>query len=835
MHGVFPGLSRSRVLPRIVAPQRRLGVEQLESRRLLAPVLLSPATAAVDPGGMTVALAVVAADAVSGNVLTYTWSASGPSQPAFGAANGTSNGAELAATCSQIGTYGFTVTIANQYGESLTSSAVVHTTSPAPNAVSVTVQRQTLVTSSPNYAWYPQLHRMANGHLLLWVQIAPDECIMDGTTPFEHLYLSADNGQTWTDDGISAFNTHSMVTLSDGTFYGLWFWTTGDGSMLTTKAIRSTDNGLTFSIDENVPIYFDGADFGPQGIGTDWGCDGGLLQMPNGDLLASIYGGPDGSVPSRSVLIRSTDDGNTWHYVSTIAFDPNQPNEGYDEPSLIDLGGNRLLSTLRTGVTMYQAVSADGGLTWSAPAPIASFGVEPDLVRTDDGILVCSSGDGHPNLSVYVMCSGDGLGQQWGPQTFLYQTGDTGQLTTGYTAMAQVGPNQILVVFDNYTSARQPAGPDEVFADLLNVQRLPAILASPASGLTTTKSGGTAAFAVTLRSPPETDVTLSISSSAPTEGRPSPASLTFTPANWDSPQQVVVTGQDDLPADGNVGYSIVLGPAVSTDPAFNGMTGPSVSVTNLDDTSCVWTGAGGDGNWMTAANWRNAVAPQPGADLIFSGTAPTSVNNDFPAGTYFHALVFAAGDFALSGNSIKLDALRGMVLSASAGAAGQINLPLTGAGALTGQGAGAISLLAGTNTYGGGTVVNNGTFVASNAQALPDGTRLTIGAGGIFVFDPRPSVSSLSAVGLALPPPHMATASGTSTGSLAARAVRDNSPSRTSRAAEQATDLVMAATGWRHRAAAVTSFDNPRHPASGVLEFVLFDAAGRPVRPTGSR
>ena len=839
MYGLPPWLFPCHRLPRTDAPRRRLCVEELESRRLLTPVLVTPATAAVDPGGMTIALSVVATDSISGNVLTYTWSATavpaGASPPRFGAANGTSNAAQLVATCTQIGSYGFTVTIANQNGESLASSTSATAASPAPNSVSVTVQSQTLVTSSPDYAWYPQLNRMANGNLLLLVQIVPDETILNDTTPVEQMFLSTDNGRTWANEGTSDFNTHSMITLSDGTFYGLWFNTICTGDTVTTKAIRSTDNGQTFSIDENVPVSLPASVLDPQGLGMVWACDGGLVQMPNGDLLASIYGGAVGPSPNASVLIESTDGGNSWNYVSTIAFDPNQPDEGYDEPSLIYLGGNRLLSTLRTGTTMYQAASADGGLTWSAPAPIASFGVEPDLIQTDDGILVCSSGDGNPNYFVYVMCSGDGLGQQWGPQTILYQGGRT----TGYTAMAQVGPNEILVVFDNFTSGQQPSsGPDEVFADLLTVQRLPAILTSPASGLTTTKSGTAADFSVTLRSQPDADVTLSISSSDPTAGSVSPTSLTFTPANWDSPQQVVVTGQDNLAADGNVSYSIVLGAAASADPAFNGATCPSVSVTNRDDVTCVWTGAAGDGNWMNAANWLNANVPQPGDDLIFSGPTPENVNNNFPAGTSFHAIVFQAGDFSLAGNSIGLDPIRGTVFTVSSGT---VNLPSTSAlpsaSSLTVSGGGTLII--------GGETPLAGLAVAARKQAAMPTIATTDADGPANAprvigpveqeLKPRPesvgpspaaklarsqiSARAIADVALSLP---FARA-------LPGQTAEGNSTSSTSRTAEQAVDQAHARNDWRRLPAAETLFNKPHHQSSTASHAVILDADGRPV------
>ena len=83
----------------------------------------------------------------------------------------------------------------------------------------------------------------------------------------------------------------------------------------------------------------------------------------------------------------------------------------------------------------------------------------------------------------------------------------------------------------------------------------------------TTEGGGTATFTVVLNTQPTANVTIGLSSSDTTEGTVSPASLTFTTANWNSAQTVTVTGVDDAVDDGNQPYSIVTAPASSSDPA----------------------------------------------------------------------------------------------------------------------------------------------------------------------------------------------------------------------------------------------------------------------------
>ena len=77
------------------------------------------------------------------------------------------------------------------------------------------------------------------------------------------------------------------------------------------------------------------------------------------------------------------------------------------------------------------------------------------------------------------------------------------------------------------------------------------ITVTPTAGLTTTEAGGTATFTVVLKTQPTADVTIALSSSDTTEGTVSPASLTFTAANWNMAQTVTVTGVDDALDDGD--------------------------------------------------------------------------------------------------------------------------------------------------------------------------------------------------------------------------------------------------------------------------------------------
>ncbi len=116
----------------------------------------------------------------------------------------------------------------------------------------------------------------------------------------------------------------------------------------------------------------------------------------------------------------------------------------------------------------------------------------------------------------------------------------------------------------------------------------PGITVNPTAGLTTGESGSQANFTVVLNTQPLADVTIGLNSDNVAEGRVSTNSLTFTPANWNTPQQVTVTGVEDSIADGDIDYKIVTGAAVSTDANYNNPDVADVSLSNQDnDTAAV--------------------------------------------------------------------------------------------------------------------------------------------------------------------------------------------------------------------------------------------------------
>mgnify|MGYP006276540251 CR=1 FL=1 len=148
---------------------------------------------------------------------------------------------------------------------------------------------------------------------------------------------------------------------------------------------------------------------------------------------------------------------------------------------------------------------------------------------------------------------------------------------------------------------------------------------SPSTGLETSEAGGSDTFTVVLGSKPEADVTIPLASTDTGEGTVSPASLTFTPADWNSPQTVTVTGVDDSLDDGDVAYTITTGPSsCEYYPPYDGLDPDDVMVTNRDNDEPVIEQAGIDVSPDTVLETREAggsdtfyvfLDSRPGADV----------------------------------------------------------------------------------------------------------------------------------------------------------------------------------------------------------------------------
>jgi hypothetical protein len=100
------------------------------------------------------------------------------------------------------------------------------------------------------------------------------------------------------------------------------------------------------------------------------------------------------------------------------------------------------------------------------------------------------------------------------------------------------------------------------------------------STATVSETGTTATFTVVLNAQPGSDVVFSVVSADTGEATVDKATLTFTNANWNSPQTVTVTGIDDAVVDGNQATTITVAVVdASSDDSYDALADQTVTAT----------------------------------------------------------------------------------------------------------------------------------------------------------------------------------------------------------------------------------------------------------------
>ncbi len=216
-----------------------------------------------------------------------------------------------------------------------------------------------------------------------------------------------------------------------------------------------------------------------------------------------------------------------------------------------------------------------------------------------------------------------------------------------------------------------------------------------------------------------------------------------------------------------------------TPPYANGSA--SVRVANgslLGTASVTFTGqaqwnSGSDGTWTTNGNWKDtssgATIAAPGlrgviGDTILLGQATArTIRLDGTNPTIAAMLIDSSSSYTVSqgsGGSLHLAnggsgasivvssgshtigapiALDGSVaIGPILGSSLTVSGPISGVGSSVTLADRGTLILAGVNTFGGGTIINSGKLIVSASTALPTGSALAIGPGGTLIFDPLP-------------------------------------------------------------------------------------------------
>ena len=129
-----------------------------------------------------------------------------------------------------------------------------------------------------------------------------------------------------------------------------------------------------------------------------------------------------------------------------------------------------------------------------------------------------------------------------------------------------------------------------------------------------------------LDAQPDTDVVFAITSSDTGEATVN-TPLTFTSANWDTPQTVTVTGVDDNIIDGNIDSTLTISVVDAlSDNNFDAVADQTVTAATTDDDTAGFTIAQSGGSTSVAESGTTdtftiVLDAQPASDVVFAITS----------------------------------------------------------------------------------------------------------------------------------------------------------------------------------------------------------------------
>jgi Ca2+-binding RTX toxin-like protein len=203
--------------------------------------------------------------------------------------------------------------------------------------------------------------------------------------------------------------------------------------------------------------------------------------------------------------------------------------------SAINATGNELANSI-TGNAAANRIDAGAGndtLNSGVGVDIVSGGAGSDLLQID--------WSGLSGASITKTVRKDG-------------TGSSASFSGNYTAKNGVGTILSSVTFDGIESLVLNGQSVDLNAAIATTPGVTIKRTSTATA--TTELGGAVQYSVVLNKAPFENVSISFASSDTTEGKVNTPSLTFTAANWSTPQVLTIQGVDDYLDDSNVAYTI---------------------------------------------------------------------------------------------------------------------------------------------------------------------------------------------------------------------------------------------------------------------------------------
>lgn len=252
---------------------------------------------------------------------------------------------------------------------------------------------------------------------------------------------------------------------------------------------------------------------------------------------------------------------------------------------------------------------------------IAWEGTDPNIEPTI-ALYFDKTGSGYAGTRLV-----DGLRQDAGTHTGSYAWNLSGIAPGAYYAYGEIYDNKGLGHAYAPGTVVVPTNP-----------QLGVVNAVANTSLTIREGRDTATVAISLGKAPTANVAVPLSSSDTTEAYVTPTQVTFTSANWSTPQYVTVVAVADGVKDGDQPYSILAGKAISRDPDYIGRSATTLQGVVVDQNASANTGLSMTSYQLTSKVFvkkTNLWEFHYLAVLTNYGTAVKSVNADIATATGF--------------------------------------------------------------------------------------------------------------------------------------------------------------------------------------------------------
>jgi hypothetical protein len=351
------------------------------------------------------------------------------------------------------------------------------------------------------YTQFPALSRLPDGRILLMYADAPDASESHGEPGVA--FVSADDGATWqahTDEPV-ATRPHFAVTSLPGNEALIvpsqrYFDCAGADWTFPEPVATAQVYGTLYTyrcrdLPDHVQDYFrrlpalryDPRTGAWQETAVDydmhdrlaWRREGTtLLPRPFFERPATVHGGEvmfadyrvrfamdDGTVPPKGCtwLMVSGDGGRSFRRRALVGGDPTG-GDLMGEAALAATASGELVCVMRRTDQVQKPMaitrSTDDGYTWAPVADLFEFGVFPNLLALDNGVLVLSYG----RPGVHLAFGADGTGRRWDHHEAVIP-GDHGavqQHSCGYTSLLRLSADSCLLAYSDFEHAGDQGG-----------------------------------------------------------------------------------------------------------------------------------------------------------------------------------------------------------------------------------------------------------------------------------------------------------------------------------------------------------------------------------------